>query len=91
MEAEEHFRTVFQKKSAPDEMEELKVDSGAADLVGLLADSGLAPSRSEARRLISQGAVKLNGIRVEQAEGYEPTDGDIVQVGKRGFVRIRVG
>ena len=89
--AEEHFRTVFQKKSAPEEMEEFKVDSGVVDLAGLLAESGLTPSKSEARRLISQGAVKLNGVKVEQAAGFEPADGDVLQVGKRGFVRIRVG
>ena len=32
-----------------------------------------------------------NGVKVEQAAGYEPADGDVLQVGKRGFVRIRVG
>ncbi len=87
--AEEHFKTVFQKKAAPDEMDEFIVHGGTADLAALLTDSGLAPSRSEARRLISQGAVKLNGSRVEQAAGYEPADGDVLQVGKRGFVRIK--
>jgi tyrosyl-tRNA synthetase len=88
--AEEHFRTVFQKKSAPEAMGEFTVNGGTADLAVLLADSGLAPSRSEARRLISQGAVRLNGSRVSQAAGYEPADGDVLQAGKRGFVRIRV-
>lgn len=86
--AEEHFKTVFQMKSIPDEMAEFKVNSQAVDMAGLLTDSGLTPSRSEARRLISQGAVKLNGIKVEQHAGYEPADGDVVQVGKRSFIRI---
>ena len=89
--AEEHFRTVFQKKSAPDDMPEFLVNDGDVDMAGLLAESGLTPSKSEARRLISQGAVKLNGVKVEQAAGYEPADGDVLQVGKRSFVRIRVG
>lgn len=89
--AEKHFRTVFQKKLIPDEMEEFKVNGGTVDLASLLAESGLAPSKSEARRLISQRAVKLNGARIEEAARYDFADGDVLQVGKKGFVRIRVG
>lgn len=87
--AEERFRTVFQKKQLPEELAEVTVKGGsAADLAGLLVEAGLAPSKSEARRLVSQGAVKLNGVRVAPGAGYTPADGDVIQVGKKGFVRV---
>lgn len=89
--AEERFRTVFQKKQLPGEMKEVTVKKGdAVDLAGLLAEAGLAPSKSEARRLIAQGAVKLNGMSAGQAGACTPADGDVLQVGKRSFARLRV-
>ncbi|MCL1587544.1 MAG: S4 domain-containing protein, partial [Actinomycetia bacterium] len=60
-------------------------------LPALLCDAGLTKSNGEARRLISQGAVKIDGVRVDD-ETVDHADliDQVVQVGKRRFLRIEV-
>ena len=55
----------------------------------VLVETGLRDSRGDARRLIEQGGVRING----QKAGADAIlkDGDVLQAGKRSFVRIRVG
>ena len=94
-EAEKHFVAVFQKKEIPDEVPVVDIDrdmfiNGRIDLIKVIASSGFAPSNSEARRLISQGAVKINGNRVENLQDADIKNGDIIQVGKRNFVKVRI-
>lgn len=95
-EAEAHFVTVFQQRALPDEIEPFAVpaeelDDGAIRLVKLLLISGLQPSGAEARRTIQGGGVKIN-----EAKQTDPNaevrlkDGDIVQVGKRKFIQIKL-
>ncbi|MBI4178314.1 tyrosine--tRNA ligase [bacterium] len=86
--AESHFERVFVRKDAPEDIEEFKVSGG--DLPGILTAAKLAPSKAEARRLINQGAVSINGVRHTGA-AYTPKDGDTLKVGKRRFIKIRVG
>ena len=50
----------------------------------------LVPSKSEARRMLRQGAVYVNGQRMDEKTAYLPKDGDLFKVGKRRFVRLRV-
>jgi tyrosyl-tRNA synthetase len=51
----------------------------------------MAPSTSEARRLISQGSVKINEVKFDQTNGEtEIKDGDIIQVGKRKYAKIKI-
>jgi tyrosyl-tRNA synthetase len=83
--AQEHFRTVFQKGGTPEEMPVVKLE-GTPKLVELLVISNLVKSKNEARRLIEQGGVKLDGqtvndVNVLAGEG-------ILQVGKRMFVKV---
>ncbi|HET8944085.1 MAG TPA: S4 domain-containing protein, partial [Dehalococcoidia bacterium] len=62
---------------------------GAAtvEMIDLLVDSGLAPSRSEARRLLTQGAIEVDGARVtDQQCSVRP--GSIVRAGKHRFLRL---
>ncbi|MNI77880.1 tyrosyl-tRNA synthetase [compost metagenome] len=60
-------------------------------LFKLLTLLGFVESNSEARRSIQQGAVKLNGVKLEDPNGvFEPKDGDIVQVGRRKFAKLIV-
>jgi len=89
--AQAHFERVFQKREAP---EEVPTYRPPADLTQLrlsraLVDAGLAASASEARRLIAQGAVDIDGERVA-ADG--PADrlkpGAVIRVGKHKFVRV---
>jgi tyrosyl-tRNA synthetase len=86
--AEEHFKTVFQKGALPEDMEQIVVQ-GEPSLVDFLAEQSLVKSKSEARRLIQQGGVKLDGRVVDDINirlGF--TDTTVVQVGKRKFVRV---
>ncbi len=91
-EAHEEFEHVFAAGGAPEDVAELPVASGTA-LQKALVDAGLAPSGNEARRLVQQGAVTVDGERVsdpaltleDRAEPY------LVKVGKRRFAKLRVG
>lgn len=90
--AGEHFRTVFQKRELPQEIpgfslpKEL-IESDGVDLARLLQAAGVCASTSEARRLIAQGAVKLKGNKVKGIKAHLES-GDIIQAGKRRFIRI---
>ncbi|HAU66026.1 TPA: tyrosine--tRNA ligase [Candidatus Uhrbacteria bacterium] len=85
----DRFDQLFQKKEIPDEMEEHKI-SQALSITDILVDSGLATSKSEARRLIAGGGVKVDEQIVEDSEQMiEPSsEGVLIQKGKRHFVRI---
>ncbi len=85
---EQHFVNVFQQHALPDEMDEVKVDH-AMTLTDLLIFAQAAKSKNEARRLIDQGGVKLNGEVVAEAmKLIELTKPSVLQVGKRKFVRL---
>jgi tyrosyl-tRNA synthetase len=92
LKAEEAFRRVFQQSDLPETMPEIAV-VGAPRLVDWMAEHGLARSRSEARRLIEQGGVKLDGAGVGDADlTLTAVHDSVLQVGKRRFVRLtRVG
>ncbi len=86
--AEQHFRTVFQEGELPPEMPSYAVE-GSVNIVDLLAVCGLTKSKGEARRLIQQGGVRLNGEKVESIEEMVAVDEEaVLQVGKRKFMRL---
>ncbi|WXJ95423.1 Tyrosine--tRNA ligase [Neomoorella carbonis] len=90
-EAEKEFRQVFQLGDLPEEMPEVIVEEARMWLPRLMVQAGLAPSTSEARRLIRQGAVKLNGERLLDPDAEIAVhDGQVLQAGKRKFARLRV-
>ena len=91
--AESHFRKVHQRRETPDEVAEVRLPGTPtpAQLIKVLVEVGLAPSNSEARRLLRQGGVRVDGavvtdpfatIAAGAAHSY------LVQVGKRRFARI---
>jgi len=91
--AEEEFNRVFREKGLPSELEEFRLDrsNGKIWIVRLLTSTGLAPSSSEARRLMEQGAVWINGQRITDANVEIPLERDFVlKVGKRRFLKIVV-
>lgn len=96
-EAEQHFKTVFQQGALPDDMEEVVVpaselEDGKIRLVKLLVILGLQSSNGEARRSVQQGAVKVNEEKETDINAeLTPQDGDVVQVGKRKFAKIKLG
>jgi tyrosyl-tRNA synthetase len=86
--AEAHFKRVFQKRELPKDMPTHKL-TAPQNIVDLLVEVGLAPSKSQARRLIAQGGVRLDGNPVESIEEtVMPSEEAILQVGKRRFVRL---
>jgi tyrosyl-tRNA synthetase len=90
--AEEEFNRVFRRKEVPDEIEERAVAAQVWKLPRLLVEAGLAPSMAEARRLIEQGGVRVDGERVSRAEAEAEVSADralLIQVGKRRFLRVR--
>lgn len=89
--AEAHFRQVFQERELPPEMPTFTV-SEPVNIVDLIAQTGLAKSKSAARRLIQQGGVRLNGDRVEDINAMiEVADEAVLQVGRRKFVKLLAG
>ena len=88
--AEAHFDRVFRKKQAPDELSEVEVSGEFPKLIDAIQSAGFASSRSEARRLIKQGGVKLDEIRIEDPEQLLAAGSYVLQVGKRRFARLAV-
>ncbi|HZK50134.1 MAG TPA: tyrosine--tRNA ligase, partial [Actinomycetota bacterium] len=93
--AEEAFDRQFRRNEAPEDIPEADIPGDAIDgpevyLPRVLAELGLAKSGSDARRLIAQGGVKVNGepVPVENVT-LEELKGGLLQVGKRRFVRMR--
>lgn len=89
--AGEEFERRFVKKEVPDEIEERVVESGGHKLADLLVDVGLAASKGEARRLIDQGGVKVNGEKASAANAEVNLSGAgvLLQVGKLRFMRVK--
>jgi len=91
--AQDAFVARFQKGALPDEMPELMLASRGGNLViaNLLKDAGLTGSTSEAYRMIKQGAVRIDGERVNDRElTIEAGNTHVFQVGKRRFARVTV-
>ncbi len=87
-EAEQHFRTVFQERELPSDMATYSV-SDATNVVDLLAASGLTKSKGEARRLIQQGGVRLDGEKVDSIETMVTVEQErVLQVGRRKFLKL---
>jgi tyrosyl-tRNA synthetase len=91
--AEGRFDQVHVERGMPDEMPEVELDGAEVHLPALIADA-FGISRSEARRLVAQGGVKLGGEAVDAERLDLPAselDGTVLQVGKRRFARLRAG
>jgi tyrosyl-tRNA synthetase len=89
--AEEEFDRIFVKKDLPDEIEEMTYGSQgmSINILQLLAETHLAASKSEARRLVEHGGVSVNNEKISDAKFNLTLDGEkIVKVGKRKFLKI---
>ena len=91
----QQFEQVFSRQEVPDEMPELHWSSVAGEggrhrLTDLMFASGLFPAKKECRRMIEQGAVRIDGHRVDDPnEVLAPADVPrVIQAGKRKFVRL---
>ncbi|MBU7007255.1 tyrosyl-tRNA synthetase [Peptococcaceae bacterium DYL19] len=92
--AEEEFKNIFQKKELPDEVPDYVLDSSELEdgliwLPKLLSLAGLVSGTSEGKRMVKQGAVRINDERVNDPDlRFMPEDGSIIKAGKRKFARI---
>ena len=95
-EAEARFTRVFRDRKLPDDLPEVTIPpgdigDGPIRIVRLITVCDFAPSNSEARRLVAQGAVRLNGERIDDVDAAVLVeDGATLQVGKRRFARLRL-
>lgn len=92
--ARQEFERVFGGRELPQEIPELSLPAaaGALSLAKVVVDIGFATSNSEARRLIQQGGVRVDGVPVTDIKAEvagESGDGILVQVGRRRFARVR--
>lgn len=91
IEAEEEFDKIFIKKEIPDEISEMNWNREKKEIaiVDLLLETNLAPSRSEAKRLISQGGVSIDGDKISDLSAIiKLKNENIIKVGKRNFLKI---
>ena len=92
-EAEEYFKSVFQNKSIPDDIKEIEIVKNSiineqSTILKIITDMKFAKSNRDARRLVEQGAVKVNEEKISLQKIIELKNGDIIQCGKRNFVKI---
>ncbi len=89
--AEEEFDRIFVRKDLPDEVPEHRIMTSGAPvgILRLLTETGMASSNNDARRLIDQGGVSIDGQRIaDQAAQIDAARGVILKVGKRKFIRV---
>lgn len=90
-EARDAFVKIFSRGEMPEDVEERSVTGRVWNVVDLLTETGLAPSKSEARRLAEQGAVEIGGREItDPHEEVTLQQEQIVRVGKRRFLKVRV-
>ncbi len=85
--AQAHFERIHQKRKLPKHLPELEVAPGTK-ILDLLVESGAAPSKSQARRLVEGRGVKLDG-EVVASHDHQIENEEILQVGKRRFFQLR--
>jgi len=88
--AQTHFEKTVQKKETPSEVKSQKSKVKSMNIIDLLVEFDLASSKSEARRLVKQGGIKVDGdiVKSAEAEIKITREGVLVQRGKRKFVRV---
>ncbi len=90
-EALAEFDRVFSQRNVPTDMPEVQVSAGTVGILDLIASAGFAKSNSEARRLVKQNAVSIDGEKIADIDArVEPADGQVLKVGKRRFGKIVV-
>ncbi len=87
--AEKEFNQIFKEKKLPSEVPNFKIKEKSLNILDLLIKTRLTPSKSEAKRLIEQGGVKIDGqVQSDWKKGIDIKKGQVIQVGKRKFLRL---
>jgi tyrosyl-tRNA synthetase len=88
--AEQEFNSVFKEGKLPQEIELVSLQKKGMNIVDLLAETKLAPSKSEARRLVQQGGVSLdNEVVKDEKLNVDLSAERLLKVGKRKFLRVK--
>ena len=90
--AEKEFDRVFKEKELPSEIDAVELPEGEYNILDLLVKTKMAPSKAEAKRLVLQGAIKINGqVEKDWQKNMETVKGQetIIQSGKRKFIKIQ--
>lgn len=89
--AQSAFEQTFQDRQAPTSMPEFTTNQSEWNPVDLLVETNLATSKSDAKRLLEQGAVEINGQVVShQSSAISVKSHDIMKIGKKKFIKIRI-
>jgi tyrosyl-tRNA synthetase len=90
--ASEEFTRIFAQKALPDEIPEIVLPAEEIGLLNLMVTAGLVKSNGDARRLVTQGAVKINDEKASDPRmQLVPEEGMVIRSGKRGFVKVKIG
>ena len=85
-----NFESIFAKNEVPQEIDEFVVIDKNWQLADLMCFIGIVSSKNEARRLIDQGGVKVDGAVIgDRSQMVRPRDGVVIQVGKRKFAKLK--
>ena len=89
IEAEQHFDRVIVNKDAPEDMDEVTLEADVS-IIDLITSEGLTKSKGDARRMIQQGAVRIDGKKVDEmnfviSKGFK----GVIKVGKRRFLGVK--
>jgi len=88
--AQEEFGRVFKEKKLPQKMPEFAIKQRKVNILDLLVKTKLASSKAEAKRLVLQGGVKINGkLKKDWREIIKLKKGQVIQVGRRRFAKIK--
>ena len=89
--AEKDFDKVFIKKEVPDDIPEIKLNDKELPILDLILKVKFAPSKGEAKRLVTQGGVSINGEKVSDINSIiQIENGMILKVGKRKFIKLKL-
>ncbi len=88
--AQDRFKSVFQKGQIPVDILTVEADATDFDLAQIVVDNKLTPSKSELRRLVKQGGVKVNSEKVDDLAKVNASGELVVQIGKKKFIKIIV-
>ncbi|MFC2103649.1 tyrosine--tRNA ligase [Bacteroidota bacterium] len=87
--AEEEFDKIFIKKEVPDDISELQVEDTEIGILDLIIKAEFASSKGEAKRLVMQGGVSINGKKINDVgDNIVIEDGMVLKVGKRKFIKL---
>ena len=89
VQAEAEFNAVFSKGLLPDDIPEFELDVDEIGILSLISETGLCVSGGEARRMLKQGAVSINGDKIIDIDTVVKLEGEVIlKVGKRRFAKV---